>query len=141
MHVRTCADAGVPPFSVSRNGWTNYAEIWYVVGDPLPRFFLQTLGVDIAERAHLRTPFLHLENGWARRWVDCAENWYVVRDPFARRFTEVNDGVQVHVRCALPSPVPGTSGQIALKFGVWLWYYYLYVLHRMGDICTKAHVA
>ena len=68
-------------------------------------------------RAHVRTPFSYLGNGW----TDCVEIWYVVGDPLAKRFTEVNGGVQMHVRtCAPPFRILGTAGRIALKFGVWL---------------------
>ena len=41
----------------------------------------------------------------------------MVRDPFARRFTEVDDGVQMHVRTFAPLfRISGTAGRIALKF-------------------------
>ena len=47
--------------------------------------------------------------------MDCAEIWYVVRDPLTRRFTEVNGGIQVHVRtcdCASPFRISRTAGPI-----------------------------
>ena len=63
-----------------------------------------------------RAPFPYLGNSW----TDCAEIWYVVRDPLAKRFTEVDDGIQLHVRaCAPLFLILGTAGRIALKFCVW----------------------
>ena len=54
-------------------------------------------------------------------WTDCAEIWYVVTDPLGRRFTELYNGVQLHVHtCASFFRISGTAGGIALKFGVWL---------------------
>ena len=82
-----------------------------------------SLGWDTAARAHVRTRFSCLGNGW----TDCAENWYAVRDPLesvlqrsrlAKRFTEVDGGVHVHVRPP-PFRISGTAGRIALKIGVW----------------------
>ena len=64
------------------------------------------------------SPFPYLGNGW----TDCAKIWHVARDQLARLFTEVDDGVQLHVRtCATLFRISGTAGRIALKFGVWLW--------------------
>ena len=40
----------------------------------------------VGYHVHLRTPFLHLRNGW----TDCAENWCVVR-PLATHFTQDGD--------------------------------------------------
>ena len=34
--------------------------------------------------------------------TDCAEIWYVVGDQLASHFTEVDDGVQLHVRTPFP---------------------------------------
>ena len=41
MHVRTCARADVSSFPYFGNGWTDCAEIWCVVRDPLTRHFLK----------------------------------------------------------------------------------------------------
>ena len=72
-------------------------------------------------------------------WTDCAEIWYVVRKPLARHLTEVDDGVQLHLRtCAPLFRVSGTAEiwslifgreSRALKFGVWLWAQRQCVLH------------
>ena len=52
LHVRTCASADVPPFPYLGNGWTDCAEIWCVVRDPLAmRFTLLRGGVHL----HVRT--------------------------------------------------------------------------------------
>ena len=67
--------------------------------------------------ARAEVPCPYLVNGW----TDCAEIWYVARDPPARRFTEVDGGVQPHVRTSTPLfRIPGTAILIAMKFGVWL---------------------
>ena len=42
--------------------------------------------------------FPYLENSW----TNCAEIRYVVGNPLARRFTEVEDGVQLHVCTCTP---------------------------------------
>ena len=73
---------------------------------------------------HVRTctradvaPFPYLGNGW----TDCAEMWYVVRYLLARRFTEVDDGIQLHVRTyASIFRISGTAARIALKLRMWL---------------------
>ena len=38
LHVRACARKDVPPFPYLGDGWTDCAEIWYVISDPLARF-------------------------------------------------------------------------------------------------------
>ena len=67
-------------------------------------------------RAHVQIcPLSYLVNGW----TDCAEILYVVRDPLAKRFTEIDDGVQLHVHmCAHLFRISGTAGRIVLKLGV-----------------------
>ena len=52
--------------------------------------------------------------------MDCAEILYVIGDPLARRFTEVDDGVKLHVRIPFQYLSNGWSGHSALKFDVWL---------------------
>ena len=74
-------------------------------------------GLHLHVRTCICAPFPYLVNGW----TDCAEIWYLVRDPLAMRFTEVDYGVQMHMRtCAPLFRISGTTGRIALKFGVWL---------------------
>ena len=91
-------------------------------------------GVPTSARVNV-PPFPYLGNNW----MNCAEIWYVVSDPLARVFTQAKDGTQLHVRT--PFHILETAGRIALKFGVWLGYHKLYVLHGMGDICSSARVA
>ena len=119
-YICTCARARVhtayvPPFSYLGNGWTDCAEIWYMISDPLARLFTRVRG---GAQLHVRTPFSSLGNGGTA----CAEIWYVVRDPLAKRLTEVNDGVHVRT-CAPPFLISGMAERIALKFGVWLGYH------------------
>ena len=65
---------------------------------------------------HVRTPFLYLENDW----TDCAEIWDVLRDQ-TRQFTQITDGVHLHVRTCVPLfRISRTAGRIALKFGMLL---------------------
>ena len=52
LHVRTCARADVPPFLYLGNGWTDCAEIWCVVRDPLARLFTNVHG---GAQLHMRT--------------------------------------------------------------------------------------
>ena len=52
LHVRTCARADVPPFPYLGNGWTDCAEIWCVVRDPLARLFAKVNG---GAQLHVRT--------------------------------------------------------------------------------------
>ena len=80
LYVRTCR---CTPFSDLVKGWTDYAEIWYMVRDPPGRLFAK---VNDGAQLHVRTctraavlPFPCLGNGW----TDCAEIWYAVRDPLA----------------------------------------------------------
>ena len=62
-------------------------------------YIAQVMGV---VHLHVRTcrcaPFPYLGNDW----TDCAEFSYVVGNLLARRFTEVDDGVQLHVRTLFP---------------------------------------
>ena len=68
------------------------------------------------ERADV-SPFPYLVDGW----TNCAEIWYMVDDPLARRFTEADDGIQLHVRtCAPFFRISRTGERIVLKFGMWL---------------------
>ena len=77
--MRTCRCV---PFPYLGNGWTDFAEIWYVVRDLQP-FFAKVNG---GAQLHVYTPFSYLRNGR----TDCAKIWYVVRDPLAKLFTRVD---------------------------------------------------
>ena len=44
LHLRTCARADAPPFPYLGNDWTDCAEIWFVVRDPLPSRFTKVNG-------------------------------------------------------------------------------------------------
>ena len=84
LHVRTCARADVPPFPYVGNGWTDCAEIWYVVKNTLPYRFTEING---GVKVHVRTcapPLPYLGNGW----TDCAEIWCVTMGPLSLRFTQ-----------------------------------------------------
>ena len=48
------ASADVPPFPHLGNGWTDCAEVWYVLSNPLARLFQQVKG---ESQLHVRTPF------------------------------------------------------------------------------------
>ena len=89
LHVCPCARADVIPFPYLVNGWTDCAEIWYVVRGPLARRLTKIYG---GAHLHLRTcaradvpPFPHLGNGW----TDCAKIWYVVGGPLTKRFPKL----------------------------------------------------
>ena len=59
----------------------------------------------------------YLENGW----TDWAEICYVVRDPLVMYFTQTKGGAHLHVHTCEPLfRISGTTGRIALKFGVLL---------------------
>ena len=113
----TCSRADVPPFPYLVNGWTDCAEIWYVVRDPLAGRFTE---VDDEVQLHVRTcaRFLFRICGMAGRialkfgvWL---ETHYIVW-----RFTKVNVGVQVHVRtCAPLFYIPEIAGRIVPKLCV-----------------------
>ena len=51
LHVRTCARADVPTFMYLGNGWTDCAEIWFVVRDQLAWHFTK---VDCGVHVHIR---------------------------------------------------------------------------------------
>ena len=96
LHVRMCARADVPvlripvaPLSYLGIGWTDRAEIWYVVSDPLARLFAK---VKSGAQLHVRTypPLFYLVNGW----MDCAEIWCEAGGPLAMHFTR--DGGYLH---------------------------------------------
>ena len=59
------------------NGWANYSEIWYAVGDPLvTAYAVFTGGVSLHVLTCRGTPHtapLYLGNGLA----DCVQIWYV----------------------------------------------------------------
>ena len=52
LHMRTCARADVPRLLYLGNGWTDCAEIWYVVRDPSARRFTE---VDDGVHLHMTT--------------------------------------------------------------------------------------
>ena len=43
-YISTCARGNVPPFPYLRNGWTDWAQIGYVVRDPLAWRFTKVSG-------------------------------------------------------------------------------------------------
>ena len=113
--LRTCI---CTPFPYLGNGWTDCAEMWCVVRDPLARCFTKVWGgvhLHVLTCACAGVPlFPYLGNGR----INCTEIWCVVREPFAMRFTEVYGGVQLHVRtCTPPFRISETTGRIALKCG------------------------
>ena len=65
---------------------------------------------------HVHTPFPYLANGWA----DCG-HFFVARDPINKSFTQVRDGMHLHVRTCSPLfHISRTVWRIVLKFVVWL---------------------
>ena len=60
------------PFSYPGNGWTDCAEIWFVVRHQLAWRFTKIGGT--GARAHVRAPCPYLGNSW----TDCNEAWRVV---------------------------------------------------------------
>ena len=95
--VCTCAPADAPQCFVSRerpdglclNVVRGYRFISYE--------FYTTQWWGASARAHVRTPFPYLGNGW----TDCAEIWYVVRDQLARLLTQNKGGdtsARAHLR-------------------------------------------
>ena len=63
------------PFSYLGDGWTDCAELWYIVRDQLAWRFTQTKGgMHLYVRMRVRS-FPCLGNGWTH----CAEIWYLVR--------------------------------------------------------------
>ena len=59
----------------------------------------------------------YLGNGWR----NCAKIWCVIKDQLPKCFTQVKGGVHLHVCTCVPLfRISGTTGRIALKFGVWL---------------------
>ena len=71
-------------FSYPANCWTDCAEIWDVVRDPLARRFRYVNG-GLPIQVHVRTLFPHLGNGWMEC---CAEIRCVVRGLLSARFTQ-----------------------------------------------------
>ena len=76
-----------------------------MVTDPLAMSFTPLRGGGASARAHVRTAFLYLGNGW----TDCAEIWYVVRDQLARQLTQTKDGIHLHVHTCARADVPRFS--------------------------------
>ena len=92
-------------------------------------------------RARVRTcsnsavqPFPYLWNGWR----DCAEICYVVRDPLARRPTEVNGGIQLHVRTSFRYLGNGWTECTEIWYVVWGSIAMRCASYRMGDNCSGA---
>ena len=83
------------------NSWTDCAELWCVVRDPLVLRFTK---VDGSVQVHVPTPFPYLGNGW----TDCAGTWCVFRGPLTMRSTQDGDvrtSARVHTFkhiCSLP---------------------------------------
>ena len=77
-----------------RNDLADCDKIWCVLRDHAAVHIAQVMGV-VHFHVHTRrcAPFPYLRNSW----TDCTEICYVVREPLARRFTEVDDGVQLHL--------------------------------------------
>ena len=72
-----------------------------MVTDPLARRFTEVdHGVGTAARAHVRTSFPYLGNGWS----DCTEIWLVVMGPTAMRFIRATtyEWNTLHVRTCAP---------------------------------------
>ena len=96
LHVRTCARADVPLFSVSR-------EIWCVIRGPLAmRFKLLRveLIVHTCARAH---HFSHLRD----RRTFCSKIWCAVRHALSARFAQ--DGGHLHERTCSCTHILSTS--------------------------------
>ena len=85
-HSCTCA----PLFSYLGNGWTDCAEICYVVRDPLAKRFTKAdvryvRTCSCARRVQLHPPGIpspYLGNGW----TDCTEIWCVASGPVTMEF-------------------------------------------------------
>ena len=64
----------------------------------------------------MHTHFPYQANGWA----DDVQIWCVARDPLVKSFTQVRDGMHLHVRtCTALFHILRTVWMIVLKFGVW----------------------
>ena len=76
-------------------------------------------------------------------WADCVEICYALGDPLVTAYAVVTGGVSLHVRtCAPRFGISGTARPIMIKFGVWVWSYYLSALHKslVGYCtCVRAH--
>ena len=70
LDVRTCERADVTLFPYLGNVWTDCAEMWHVVRDPLARLFMKVKG---GEQLHVRTLFDILKTNFN-------EIWYVTTD-------------------------------------------------------------
>ena len=53
-YICTCAPSDVPPFPCLGNDWTDCAEIWFVIRDPLAWRFAKING---GVQVHVQTPF------------------------------------------------------------------------------------
>ena len=71
------------PFPYLGNGWTDGAEIWFMVRNQLA-WHLKKVNGSTGARAHVRIPLPYLKNGW----TNSAETWCVVRGPLAMLFTK-----------------------------------------------------
>ena len=72
--------------------------------------FYASEGLGTSTRAHMRTPFPHLWNGWP----DCTESGCVAREPLVMRFTQTKVGLELHVRTCIPLfIILGIAGHIA----------------------------
>ena len=86
-YICTCARADMSPFPDLENGWTDCAEIWYVVRDPLARLFAKVNG---GAQLHCTHALAHPFFVSRKRLDGLPEIWYVVRDPLGKRFTKLD---------------------------------------------------
>ena len=91
----------LPSVSYLGNGWTDCADIWCVVRDPLALRFTLLRG---EVHLHVRTAFPYLRNGW----TDCDEICYAVVDQLAGQLTQTKDGVRARAHLQM-CPVYRTS--------------------------------
>ena len=80
--MRTCA-----PFLYPGNGWTDCAEIWYVVRDLLDKRFAGVNGGIYVHMCTCAPLFPYLRNGW----MDGGENCCAIRELLAIHFAKDGD--------------------------------------------------
>ena len=66
LYVRMYLRADVSPFPHLGNGWTDCAEIWCVVSDPLARHFIK---VNAGVQVHVRTYALLFRISGTAGWI------------------------------------------------------------------------
>ena len=96
------------------NGWADFVEIWYALGNPLvTAYAVVTDGV--SARAHVQTALLYLRNGLADR----VQFWCVGFESIPKCFPQVMGWVSLHVRTCRPRfCISGTAWPIEFNFGV-----------------------